>query len=66
MGERQNPQGTHTMHILALSATCNGKFPKRSPIAITGPMALELLGARDLDLVAHPFVIVHVYGVAGG
>ena len=29
-------------------------------------MALELLGARDLDLVAHPFVIVHVYGVACG
>ena len=52
--------------LLSHSATCNDKFPKRSPIAITGPMALELLGARGLDLVAHPFVIVHVCGVAGG
>ena len=52
--------------LLSLSATCNDKFPRRSPIAITGPMALELLGARGLDLVAHPFAIVHMCGVASG
>ena len=29
-------------------------------------MALELLDAKEMGLVAHPFAVVHVRGVAGG
>ena len=29
-------------------------------------MALELLDAKEMGLVAHPFAAVHVCGVAGG
>ena len=54
------------MHTQAIPPPRIEQIAQRSPIAITGPMAPELLGDRDIELVAHPFVIVHVCGAAGG
>ena len=53
------------MHTQAIPPPRIEQIAQRSPIAITGPMAPELLGDRDIELVAHPFVIVHVCGAAG-
>ena len=54
------------MHKKVIPPPRTEQIAQRSPIAITGPMAPELLGDRDMGLVAHPFAIVHVCGAAGG
>ena len=66
MREISTPQRTHTMHVLALRFICDDQIPKRSSIAVSGPMSLELLDAKEIGLVAHPFDVVHLCGVAGG